>query len=268
MVNVVFSQTVAGSLRRTREPGADSRIAKKEILCLEWMLDIGFLSEDINSKYRKELPGKLIMQGCYGDECEKGIPEIGEENIKNWKTLMRNLEKKRPIRIWYSDFPSSLCGFYHVCTLARDYDAEVFAMHAPKVAKDDTNWYLARSWGMFNQESISEYFGVQRILDKKEIQTYAKHWDELVKQNAPLRAVISGIPISVNEDFYDHFIEGRITHEPIKEATVMASIYDELNLGVESSWIEARIQKMIDVGKVKVVEDAEEYATRRIIQKC
>lgn len=267
MINVVFDESVSGSLHITNEPGADRRIKDRDILCLAWMLDIGFLKDGIESEYRKELPGKLIMQGCYGKECEEGIPEIGEKNLKNWQTLIKHLEKKRAIRIWYSDAPHSLCGFYHVCSLLQNYEADVFVIHAPKVAKDKTDWYLAHSWGNHPQHDIGQYIGLQRMLDKREIKLYAEHWNELVSENYPLRAVISGIPTSVNEDFYDSFIERDIPSEPIKEAVVIMNTIDNYHFGISSAWLEYRIQHSIEQGRIKIIKDNEE-ATRRIIQRC
>lgn len=267
MLNVVFDAVTAGGLRLTKDKETDDWIQGKDIICLEWMLDIGYLREGIESSYRRELPGKMIMHGYYGEESEKGIPEIGEKSLQDWKTLINRLNKGEAVRIWYGDSPNALCGMYNVCTLLRSYDNDVFAMYAPSYAKGPKRWYLANSWGSFNYTNLGEYLDLQRLMDKNEIKLYAEHWDELVEENAPLRAVISGVPTSVDEDFYDRFLDRNLPDEPIKEAVLIGNTMSAYTLGIYSSWLEIRIQKMIDCGKIKVVTDSDEQAVQRVIQR-
>lgn len=268
MVNVCFDATTAGSLHLTKEPETGNYIKSEDIVCLEWMMDIGYLKDGIKSKYRSEFPGKLIMHGYYGTESEEGIPEIGERCLDDWDTLVEHLENDEPVRVWYGDSPHALCGFYNVCTLLQNYNNDVFAMYAPKFAKGHKTWYLVNSWGTVNQTRLGEYFEAERLMGKNEINLYAEHWKKLVEENAPVRAVISGVPTSVDIDFYDRFIEHNLPDEPLKEAMLIGNTMDAYHLGVYSSWLEYRVQCMIDEGKIKVVEDSDERAMLRVIQKA
>lgn len=107
MINVVFSDTNAGCLKMMKDPETDAYFKHTDILCFEWMLDIGSLQEGINSEYRKELPGKMIMQESVLDSDE-GMPEIGKRNDKSLNRLKKHLQNKEPIRIWYGDNAESL----------------------------------------------------------------------------------------------------------------------------------------------------------------
>ena len=229
------------------------------------MLDIGYLNEGIESTYRKELPGKIISNGFFSSD-DDGIPEIGEASLRNWKALQGYLDRGEDIRVWYSEAPHALCGFYHLCTLFRDYDNKIYVAECPRCEKGKSMWYFLRSWGMMHGESIPRYTDLTREIQKGEIELYAERWDKLVEENYPLRAVISGLPTSVSENFYDVFIERSLPKEPIKQAHLIGNVMSEDQLGVVSSWYENRVQAMIDSGMIKVIEDAEE-SNRRTIQR-
>ncbi len=100
----------------------------------------------------------------------------------------------------------------------------------------------------------------------EEIRLYAEYWERLVSENAPLRAVVSGYPISVEEDFYDSFLLKNLPDEPVREATVIEKTIHPARLGIHVSWLEYRIQKMIDGGYITVIKEHKE-AMKRIIQR-
>lgn len=263
MVNVTFDSTTAGSVHASMDPETGKLFRGTDIVCLEWMLDIGFLKDGIDSNYRRELPGKMIMQGFYG---YGGITELGERNDNNWNTLKDKLNSGESVRIWFDDSPQALCGMFQVCTLLKDYDNPVYGMRAPKFSKDGNKYYLANGWASFNQRSLGNYIEEQRLMTAEEIRLYAEYWDRLVSENAPLRAVVSGYPISVEEDFYDSFLLKNLPDEPVREATVIEKTIHPARLGIHVSWLEYRIQKMIDGGYITVIKEHKE-AMKRIIQR-
>lgn len=55
-------------------------------------------------------------------------------------------------------------------------------------------------------EEFAGFLSYEKILTEDEFRMYAQNWTDLVSENAPLRAVISGQLISVPEDFYDFLI--------------------------------------------------------------
>ena len=98
------------------------------------------------------------------------------------------------------------------------------------------------------------------------LRMYAQNWTELVSENAPLRAVISGQLISVPEDFYDFLIWKHLSDKPRKEARVIGDILGTSMLGVGDWWYAKRIEYYIDRGDILIVEDsANTYA--RVIQR-
>lgn len=57
-------------------------------------------------------------------------------------------------------------------------------------------------------------------------------WNDLVKDNSPLRAVINGTVLGVPEDFYDFQIWKELTHKPIKEARLIGDILGHSQISV------------------------------------
>ena len=267
---MVFDGTTAGSLHLTEDPETGKYVCSEDIVTFDLMLDIGFLDQDVESRYRLELPDRFLSRIYCNAVENEDFSEYGKEILRDLSVLKERLKAKEPVRVWYSDYPESLCGFFWACTLFRDYDSEIYAMYAPKSDVHKNNRHLAKGWGSFNQFSLGDYFDLQRLLSREEIETCAEHWDMLVEQNAPLRAVINGIPVSVDKDFYDRFIIPKIPDGPIKDSELVWRVIKG-NEFLPPSWIYSRVYDMIDEGVFKVVGTAPtaypEYQIHMIIQK-
>lgn len=269
LLNIVFDRSTAGILRTTKEPGSNSRIRKEDILCLEFCMDIGYLQEEIDSAYRIELPDRLVMGAelAAAEANKSEYAETGKRNLENWNLIKRHLEKNLPIRIWYSNAPHALCGFYHLCTLLRNCGCDVFALCAPQTVLESNGKECSfiNGWGSFDHP-LDAYFGCQRKLDAAEIRAYAAHWDQITKENAALRAVLSGFPISVSEDFYDDFLQKQIPETPFREGQLIQNTYAAYHLGVNAAWLELRIQRMIDSWGLVVMDASDELPLHRLLR--
>ena len=268
MLNIVFDELTAGGLRLAKDPGTSGYICGEDIVCLVWMLDIGYLKGGISGDYRLELPGRLYLQDSFGLTEEDEIRSTGEKSLREWERLIGRVQKKEPVRIWYSDAPHSLCGLFHVCTLLKDYDSQVFSLRAPKCTPGKDAWYLGGTWGAHSSESLTVSIPAARLMEKGEIRAYAEHWSMLEQENAPLRAVISGIPVSVPEDFYDGFLESCIPEEPAAEAKILGEFLSRYYFCVSSAYLELRIQRMIDEKKLQVIRDSKISAMKRVLARA
>lgn len=267
MMNIVFSDSVAGAMRLVTDPDTGTYFKSSDIFSFVWMLDIGSLQEGIDSRYRKELPGNMIMYESFFCSDEPGIPEIGIRNTRHWTTLKQRLQKKEPVRIWYGDDPESLCGMIFLCTLLKDYDVPVYAMTAPKVSTHGEERILSHGWGCFELEEMEEMLSRQRLMDRQEILAYAEHWEKLARENAPLRAVISGIPTSVGADFYDWFLEQCLPSNAIEESKVIGDTLCRYIPDVNVSYLVMRVQNMIDSGKIAVLKTPDDHPMHRNIKR-
>lgn len=82
-------------------------------------------------------------------------------------------------------------------------------------------------------------------------------WSELAADNSPLRAVVNGEVIGVEEDFYDFLIWRLLSRQPVKEARLLGSLLGKFPVSISDWWYASRIEMFIQQGRIKVVEDSE-----------
>ena len=239
-----------------------------EVVCLGFLLDIGDIQKEITGSYRKNLILSLYNQNQWDgeDNYESELQEMFEHYTSDLSRLQEYLEDCEAVRIWYSDAPYSRCGFYQICQLLLKYQVEVHVVKLPEhVVREDCIVSYA-NWGEVAAEEFAGFLSYEKILTEDEFRMYAQNWTDLVSENAPLRAVISGQLISVPEDFYDFLIWKHLSDKPRKEARVIGDILGTSMLGVGDWWYAQRIEYYIDRGDILIVEDsANTYA--RVIKR-
>lgn len=146
--------------------------------------------------------------------------------------------------------------FYQICQLLLKYQVEVHVVKLSEhVVREDCIVSYA-NWGEVAAEEFAGFLSYEKILTEDEFRMYAQNWTDLVSENAPLRAVISGQLISVPEDFYDFLIWKHLSDKPRKEARVIGDILGTSMLGVGDWWYAKRIEYYIDRGDILIVEDS------------
>ena len=87
----------------------------------------------------------------------------------------------------------------------------------------------------------------------------AMRWEALRRENAPLRAVINGRVVSVEDDFYDSFLLDAFesTEEEVREGRLIGRVLKQ-QLGIWDGWLHLRIGKFINDGRIEVVKESEE----------
>lgn len=240
-----------------------------EVICLDFMLDIGDIDIPIVSQYRQDLIISMHSQNGWDSNPEvmEELRMTGKKYINELNRLEEFLKKGEPLRIWYSRSPYSLCGLYYVCNLLRNYSNDTFVVKLPEyvqTAKDTITEYS--NWGEVSEEEFSQFLIYEKKLLVSDIRLYGDKWVELVKDNSPLRAEINGKLVSVPEDFYDFLIRKRLSVKPIKEARIIGDILGFYPIGIGDWWYASRIEQMIKAGNVRVVEDSERKYARTICQ--
>ena len=90
------------------------------------MMDIGDIQKPMDSIYRKELIHSMLAQNQWDQdsEMEKQLKQAGAIYSAELQRLKQYLEQGETVRIWYSDAPYSICGFYSVCNLCRTIEIQ------------------------------------------------------------------------------------------------------------------------------------------------
>lgn len=238
----------------------------EDVVCLGFMLDIGNIKEPIDSPYRKNLIYSMYAQNQYvkNPEIDQELKLTGEVYLNELLRLKEYLENGETIRVWYSDTPYSICGFYSLCQILQKYKNEIHIVKLPEYMVRKTSIISYRNWGEVSAEEFAEFLTYESVLTKEEVRMYAQLWTELTEDNSPLRAMINGKVTGISEDFYDFLIWKRLTRKPIKEARLIGDILGCFQIGMGDWWFARRIEHFIQQDKIKVINDSENKYARVI----
>lgn len=238
----------------------------EDVVCLGFMLDIGNIKEPIDSPYRKNLIYSMYAQNQYvkNPEIDQELKLTGEVYLNELLRLKEYLENGETIRVWYSDTPYSICGFYSLCQILQKYKNEIHIVKLPEYMVRKTSIISYRNWGEVSAEEFAEFLTYESVLTKEEVRMYAQLWTELTEDNSPLRAMINGKVTGVSEDFYDFLIWKRLTRKPIKEARLIGDILGCFQIGMGDWWFARQIEHFIQQDKIKVINDSENKYARVI----
>lgn len=237
-----------------------------EVICLGWMLDIGNIQEAADSEYRKNLIYSMYAQGQWvsNEEEEEQLREAWNGYCNEWKRLQQKLTDGEPIRVWYSDAPYSMCGYYHLCSILKKLENEVRVVKLPRYRVCSASVVSYQNWGEIAAEEFAGFLPLERILSGEEKRMNAILWSELRVDNSPLRAVLNGKVVGVAEYFYDFLIWKNITKEPIKEGRLIGNILGKTQISIGDWWYAKRIDLFIEQEKIKIIEDSDNKYARII----
>ena len=268
MIEVFFSDPAGGILKAAKDDLFPNE--NTNIIVLNFMLDLGFINNDITGEYRVSLPGKLYSihqfdktAGILQDYAESDWDVFGHRNNRQWEMFQNLVQTGEDIRIWISDRPNAMCGLLFLCTYLKEKQNRVFVLKSPFGVLNHTKECFLNSWDVFGPEEIKKHLSDTKKLSPDAVQTYAHRWEQLIAENTMLRAVLSGSVMSVEEDFYDFLIWKYVSKIPITQGKVMENICRE-GIPVDVLWFDYRIEKLIKQGKLLVTEGAEDSYKRKL----
>lgn len=226
-------------------------------------LQLGLSAGDISDCTKRQ----HVLAFIYEEAIEsKRIKKIITDIKADLDCIHQRLTAGEAIRIWYSDIPDDLCGFYWFMFQLKQWeltDVQVMTVRLPKWMVVNHTVWCKYTWGEVLPEQWHQYIHLQKEMPKEVINSYADHWQKLKLENAPLRVVLNGKLVSVNEAFYDPFIKQCLMSldNEFTEAQCISKILNE-QLGITFSIIRSRVEMMIQEGKLDVVDDVKGYQRR------
>lgn len=265
MTEILFGDSEAGAMKCAR--GSTAGLAD-DVICLNFMADIGDISRPMTSKYRRALIAKMYYQEQWGadEEMKREIAGLGSVYAKNLSRLKKRLESGEPVRVWYSGCPYSVCGMLWLSHILAHYRSEVYAVELPGFIEEGSTITEFHGWGECEPNKFAEFLSVQRRVSAAELRKNAFEWQRLVKENSPLRAVISGMVVSVPVSFYDFLILRYLGDSPIREAMLIGKILGKDQLSIGDWWYAQRIEHFIRNNKIAVIENSERKYERLIVR--
>lgn len=268
MIEILFGESEAGSMKIAKS--IQKRGSASQVVELSFDLDVGDISGELCGEAREAQCLKKFSAGKWRDA------DTDEQQREHWAYLLKQVDRFKTyaaegeaMRIWYSPAPYSMCGFYQVCSMLKDYDCPVSVVKMPEYqVVNGTEMVIPQSWGEVGHEKILQFARDEKPLSRTEVIYYADLWEELAKENAPLRAVVNGRLISVPADFYDFMVERGIEERPFRAAKLLCHAMD-YQMGVSDDLFLESVQSMIDDGRLIVVDEEDiEWAGERLLRSA
>ena len=238
-----------------------------EVICFNYLLDVGNIQEPFDSAYRDQLIFSMYTQSGWeeSEEYLEGLKEDIRRQRQAYDRFRAFLEKGEDIRIWYSTAAYSMCGLYWLCNILGNAGNRVYVVKLPEYQETGAGTIIHfRSWGEVSAEQFASFLPLQRELSLHVRRMYGNCWTELVEDNSPLRAVVNGELVGVPENFYDYLIRKEITESPVKEARLIGNILGKYPVMVSDWWYAARIEKLLEKGEIQILQDSSRKYARMI----
>lgn len=254
MIEIVFDVNEAAALAVLNSNVLEKEkvnIDSKDIICLPAMLDIGNISEPIDSEYRKQLLFEMKEYNSVAKDCEKEWNYL----LENYERLKTCAKQGNTFRIWYSDAPYSICGFHFVCYFLENYECEIYVVKLPASLIVPNGLMTFNSMRELNPALLHQFLPLEKKLLPIEIMSYAMTWKEIMQYECPLRALINGELTGVPVDFYDFMIRRELPDEEIRFIDLVGKILAHNQMGVPEFWINSRIFNFIKNKEIKVIKE-------------
>ena len=235
-----------------------------DVLCPSVGLDIGPISGPDVEKARFDLltawlGGDFPLPDCDPDDYAQR-DMLWEQRQRDRERLLEGGKHGEAVRIWYSNAPYSLCGFYDVLWQLRDCNCPVTALEMPRwMPWEDGTVQSCLNWGELSPGDWAAYLPLEREIPQNVRRAIAMEWSQLREENAPLRAVVNGRLHSVGEDFYDPFIRAHIPDGTFRVAQLIGEVIGRHQLGIGDWWIAKRIQAMENRGELITVSKGDRF---------
>lgn len=246
--------------RRNWEKAIPIEIERKDILCFPVALSVGEITELGIGEQRETILKKLMS--IYPDDVKPAALDMIDTAKKSLKELFKRAEKGEAIRIWTSDTPNEACGFCWLIDKLKSIGFENLDITYVKLpdfhVMPDGTVVLYSGWGEVAPHQLGRLTSLGQKLPVNYMHALSFRWQQLKKENAPLRTVINRQLVSVSETFYDPFIlrELEDQEDEFMEANLIGKVIGKYSLGISDSLIALRIDSFINDGMLKPITQA------------
>lgn len=231
-----------------------------DLYCFDLALSIGEITEtEIGSQRRKVL--RKLRSIWPKQDVDDELEEKLNKEQKSLDTVLKRCSAGEPIRIWYSHNPDEMCGMYWLMSQLRPIKGRgpVYLVKLPEWEyREDGVICSHNGWGELGPGEWGRYRTLQQEAMPAFFALCSTKWSQLKEENALLRVFLNGQLQSVSDTIYDSFILREIEKQPevFVEAIVVGNVLGKYQLGIGDAWVALRIEKMIEAGKLEVVEPA------------
>lgn len=136
-----------------------------------------------------------------------------------------------------------------------DAQTPLSIVRVPEKIEKDNSIISYSSIGEINAEAIGAFTEYEEPISELQRKVHANMWSNLVRENAPLRAVINGSLIGVPIDFYDFALRANMPDGEFMVAKLIGKTLNQIS-SVGDRWFFLRIQAMLQTEELIAVSAA------------
>ena len=228
-----------------------------DVLGISLNLSAGDISEEVPGPKRRSA---LLEQFGFvsQEDMEADVEKLMAQANHALERILAEAARGADIRVWYSEAPDELCGLYWLMERLEEAGAcrgRVLAVRLPQPDYNENGDAVTyRGWGEVPPGELHRFAEQTAPIPPLLRRAYSNCWQNLRRENAPLRACLNGILASVPADFYDGFLRREIGREgeEFDEARVLGRTLGALP-GAGDGFLAGRIQAMVDAGALEVL---------------
>lgn len=225
-----------------------------DIFYFDFNLSMGDLTQPVElsggPREKQYIDMRLAQEYEERSKMMLSLKKNWDKAIKSYEGFKERIKNNEDVRIWLDTTPNDICGFLFAMELLSKVSSKVSVIVLPKYEIQEGRVIEHSSWGEINPLDYYKYGKYEQELPKEMIDALAWKWCELKKENAPLRAVINGKVVSVEEDFYDPFIRQAFPSEESTVIRMIGEIIANQPLFLSDSFIANRIKTMLADGEL------------------
>lgn len=243
--------------RRDWENAVSLGSERNDIYCFDLALSVGEITETELGEQRRDALKKLASVWPRED-LEQELEEELQNARRDLASVLARCGGGEDVRVWYSHNPDEMCGMHWLMAQLNTLKQRgaVYLIQIPAWNdQEDTTVRTYQGCGELGPGEWGKFLSLQREGKPALVEACAKHWQELQRENAPLRIFLNGRLQSAPEDLYDSYILRELDGqgEAFLEANVIGNVLGKYRLGIGDAWIALRVEQFIKDGLLEVL---------------
>ena len=228
-----------------------------DILAFPLAHSVGEITEEGIGPQREAALRKVM--GIYpslAEEVTQTLLALGRASLEG---LLTRAGAGEAVRVWTGPGPDDACGLAWLAQTLRPLGLEKVSVTQVVLPDfwEEPDGTVVRwtGWGEMEPLMWGRLAQTGRRLPANVLQDLAGTWQDLQKENAPLRAVVNGRLMSVPEDWYDPFLCREIAARPAEfsAAQVVGTVLGKYQLGIGDGELACRLEAMVQGGELQQV---------------
>lgn len=229
----------------------------RDILAFPLAHSVGEITEEGIGPQREAALRKVM--GIYpslAEEVTQTLLALGRASLEG---LLTRAGAGEAVRVWTGPGPDDACGLAWLAQTLRPLGLEKVSVTQVVLPDfwEEPDGTVVRwtGWGEMEPWMWGRLAQTGRRLPANVLQDLAGTWQDLQKENAPLRAVVNGRLMSVPEDWYDPFLRREIAARPAEfsAAQVVGTVLGKYQLGIGDGELACRLEAMVQGGELQQV---------------